>query len=34
VASIYARFDVAIFLARRAPAAGPCEAASDKPRFI
>jgi hypothetical protein len=30
VAFIYARFDVAFILARRAPTAGPCVVASDK----
>jgi hypothetical protein len=34
VTFIYAHFGVTIFLARRARAAGPCAAASDKPRFI
>jgi len=34
VASSDAGSGLAIFLARRAPAAGPCAAASDKPRFI
>jgi hypothetical protein len=34
VAFTHAHFGVALFLARRAPTAGPCAVASDKPRFI
>jgi len=33
VAFIYAHFGVAIFLARRAPTARPCAAASDKAKI-
>jgi len=34
VVFIYAGSGLTIFLARRAPTAGPCAAASNKPRFI